>query len=490
MLFAIVDIETTGSYAAGSGITEIAIVIHDGREVLNTYETLINPHRTIPRFIQSLTGITPEMVVNAPSFDEVAGQIYELLQDKIFVAHNVNFDFSFIKHHLERCGYKYDARKLCTVRLGRKIIPGLPSYSLGRLCHSLDIEHNDHHRAGGDAHATAKLFSLLVERDAEGAITTMLKGKNKEQYLPPHVPVEQLDNLPASPGVYYFYNAAGKIIYVGKAINLNQRVKSHFANNKPNRQKQDFMREIHRISHQPTATDLMAHVLESVEIRRLWPVHNRSQKGYLPKFGLFVYEDQQGYKRLALDKNKNFYKPVHTFNTLAEGNQWLRDLVREFELCARLCNLITAHDCIGSEYEPCKSGDCTAKEGPESYNDKVTEALEWFSRILPTIALVDAGRTEDERSCILIIKGEFCAMGYVTGYADEYSLKGLQQQLEPYPDNDYIRNMVYRHAADNPHKCLQWNNDNWIRRQDKGQSSNLYYADTYNDESQLTNWPD
>jgi DNA polymerase-3 subunit epsilon len=461
MLFAIVDIETTGSYAAGSGITEIAIIIHDGREVLSTYETLINPHRPIPRFIQSLTGITPDMVANAPSFGEVAGQIHELLQDKIFVAHNVNFDYSFVKHHLDRCGYPFDARKLCTVRMARKIVPGFPSYSLGRLCHSLEIAHNDHHRAGGDAKATAILFSLLAERDTDGVINTMLKGRNKEQYLPPHVPVEQLDNLPATPGVYYFYNAAGKIIYVGKAINLNQRVKSHFANNKASRQKQDFMREIYRISHQPTATDLMAHVLESVEIRRLWPVHNRSQKGYLPKFGLFMYEDQQGFMRLVLDKNKNVYKPVHTFNTLAEGIQWLRDLVQEFGLCARLCNLITAPDCMGSDFQPCGDGDCPAKGCVESYNDKVKEALGWFERMLPTMALVDAGRMENERSCILIVKGEFAAMGYLSGYADDYSLKALQQQLDPYPDNDYIRNMLYRHAADNPHKCLRWDGEQW-----------------------------
>lgn len=462
MLFAIVDIETTGSYAAGSSITEIAIVIHDGREILSTYETLVNPHRPIPYFIQNLTGITPEMVVNAPSFEEVAGHIFELLQGKIFVAHNVNFDYSFVKHHLERCGYQLDVRKLCTIRMARKIIPGLPSYSLGRLCHSLDITHTDHHRAGGDATATAQLYTLLVSRDTEGIIPTMLKGRNKEQYLPPNVPVEQLDNLPDTPGVYYFYNAAGKIIYVGKAVNLNQRVKSHFANNKTGRQKQDFMREIYRISHQPTSTDLMAHILESVEIRKLWPVHNRSQKGYLPKFGLFLYEDQQGYHRLALDKNKNFYKPLHTFNTLAEGRKWLEDLATEFGLCARLCNLASVPDCADSVHGPCASGDCSAKEGAESYNLKVADALQWFGKILPTIAIIDAGRTENEQSCILVVKGEFAAMGYVSDYVDEYSLKALQLQLEPYPDNDYVRNLIFRHAASFPDKCLHWQDDHWV----------------------------
>lgn len=479
MLFAIVDIETTGSYAAGSGITEIAIVIHDGQEILSTYETLINPHRDIPYFIQKLTGITPAMVANAPSFDEVAGQVFELLQDKIFVAHNVNFDYSFIKYHLERCGYQLDARKLCTVRLGRKIIPGLPSYSLGRLCHSLDITHTDHHRAGGDATATAHLFALLFSKDEQGVITGMLKGRNKEQYLPPNVPVEQLDNLPHTPGVYYFYNVAGKIIYVGKALNLNQRVKSHFANNKPGRQKQDFMRDIYRISHQPTATDLMAHILESVEIRKLWPLHNRSQKGYLPKFGLFMYEDQQGYQRLALDKNKNFYKPLHTFNTLAEGRKWLEELATEFKLCARLCSLITIHDCAESEHEPCASGDCNALGGVDSYNARVAEALQWFGKILPTMALVDAGRTEDEQSCILVVKGEFAGMGYVSDYVDDYSLKALQLQLEPYPDNDYIRNLIFRHAASYPDKCLLWQEDKWVRTGHSTHSLRQYTAEEW-----------
>src|SRR5205085_2466369 len=129
MLYAIVDIETTGSYAAGNGITEIAIAIHDGKEIINFYETLVNPHQPIPYFIQSLTGINNEMVKHAPSFHEVAGQIHELLQDKVFVAHNVNFDYSFVKHHLQDAGYQFDARKLCTVRLSRKILPGLTSYS-------------------------------------------------------------------------------------------------------------------------------------------------------------------------------------------------------------------------------------------------------------------------------------------------------------------------------------------------------------------------
>src|SRR5271156_6554804 len=201
MLYAIVDIETTGSYAAGNGITEIGIVIHDGSKVLNFYESLVNPHVPIPYFIQRLTGIDNNMVANAPAFEEIAAQVYELLQDKIFVAHNVNFDYSFVKHHLQNSGFTLDTKKLCTVRLSRKVMPGLNGYSLGKLTQRLGITHGEHHRAGGDALATADLLAMIIEKDTQGIIASMLKGKNSEQNLPPPLPVEQLEELPATPGV-------------------------------------------------------------------------------------------------------------------------------------------------------------------------------------------------------------------------------------------------------------------------------------------------
>lgn len=451
MLYAIVDIETTGSYALGNGITEIAVAIHDGKDVLHFYETLVNPHRHIPLFIQSLTGITNEMVSSAPSFQEVAGQIHELLVDKVFVAHNVNFDYSFVKHHLEQAGYALNSKKLCTLRLARKVIPGLPRYGLGHLCHQLGITHQNHHRAGGDTLATAQLFSLLLQKDEKNVAASMLKSRNREQYLPPHLPVEQLDSLPQSPGVYYFYNAAGKVIYVGKANNILKRVKSHFSNNKAGKQKQDFLREIFRISYKECATELMAHILESTEIRKLWPVYNRSQRGFLPKFGLFLYEDINGYKRLAIEKHRQSYRPLYSFNTLAEGHTRMRELIDEFELCPRLCNLIKANDCaVLTESGHC-NGHCNLPV--DDYNDKVSSALSWLEKHLPSFAYLDRGMSDNDQSCILIHKGNFYGMGYIEDERQLKNLKTLQQQLEPMQDNDFIRNLIYKHAASFPERC-------------------------------------
>lgn len=453
MLYAIVDIETTGSFASGNGITEIAIAIHDGKQILDFYETLINPHHVIPRFIQSLTGITNEMVAAAPSFHEVAEQIYELLRDKVFVAHNVNFDYSFVKHHLQAAGFDYEAKKLCTVRLSRKVIPGLYSYSLGKLCGQLNINHANRHRAGGDTLATAQLFSLLVEKDINGVIAGMLKGRNREQYIPPHVPVEQIDNLPQKPGVYYFYNAVGKPVYVGKAKNIFKRVKSHFSNNKPNRQKQDFLRDIHKISYKECATELMAHILESSEIRRLWPAYNRSQRGYLAKFGLYVYEDRSGFKRLAVEKNKQHFKPVYTFNTIIEGHHWLRQLIDEFNLCPRMCNLAKVADCDGTVSA---NGICEKHSEMVKYNKRVDAGIRWMQKNLPTFAYFDKGIQADEQSCILIKKGNFYGMGYIHSEYPTDDIELLQEKLEPFQDNDYIRNLIYKHANEFPERCVRF----------------------------------
>ena len=294
-MYAIVDIETTGTYAAANSITEISIQVFDGNRVVEKFETLVNPKQPIPRYIQAFTGITNEMVQSAPPFAEVAETVYTILHNKIFVAHNVNFDYSFIKGHLAEEGYNFSAKKLCTVRLSRKIFPGFRSYSLGNLCHSLSIQLSSRHRAGGDAEATVQVFEKLLQNDKDQFIEKSLQRTSKEQCLPPNVPKEQFDKLPLCPGVYYFHDQKGKVIYVGKALNIRNRVNSHFSNNSESRQKQNFIRHTYTISFHPCATELMACILESSEIKRLWPVFNYSQKRWEDEFGIFTYEDQNGY---------------------------------------------------------------------------------------------------------------------------------------------------------------------------------------------------
>ena len=161
------------------------------------------------------------MVQDAPPFEDVAADIYHLLHGKIFVAHNVNFDFSFIRYHLAAAGYDLQCNKLCTVRLGRKILPGMPSYSLGKLCRHLGIDNESRHRAAGDAEAPRPYFPFCC-KTIPAIIFSGLKQHSKEQVLPPNLPKEDIDNLPYTPGVYYFHDEKGKVIYVGKARNIKE----------------------------------------------------------------------------------------------------------------------------------------------------------------------------------------------------------------------------------------------------------------------------
>ncbi|MCW3108447.1 MAG: polymerase epsilon subunit [Segetibacter sp.] len=447
-MFAIVDIETTGGYASGNSITEIAIAIHDGERMIDYFETLINPEAPIPRYIQALTGITNAMISQAPLFEDVAPKIFGMLHDKVFVAHNVNFDYSFVKHQLAQNGYELDCKKLCTVRLARKVLPGHPSYSLGNLCRCLEIEIEQRHRAGGDTLATVKLFECILKNDVDGEIKQMLKGKAKEQFLPPHLPVEKVAQLPPLPGVYYFHNSKGKIVYVGKAKDLKKRVNSHFSNNKPGKQKQDFLREIYNISFQVCGSELMAFILESIEIKRLWPLYNRSLKGFQQTYGLYMYEDGRGYQRLIIEKKKKQLEPLYTFNLLLDGLNLLKQLIEQFQLCARLC------------YVDVTSGPTLADElSAQEYNERISKAVEHLKNSLPSFAVVEEvalPKKEDKQGVILMEKGRFYGMGYVPANVSFTHIDEYKKHVTQYPESEYIRGLVYQYATKNPHLKVEF----------------------------------
>jgi len=452
-VYAIVDIETTGGHASANGITEIAICLHDGKKVTQRYSTLVNPRREIPIYIRALTGITNEMVEQAPPFEDVAADVYHLLHGKIFVAHNVNFDYSFVRYHLAQAGYDLTCNKLCTVRLGRKILPGHASYSLGRLCHSLGIDNESRHRASGDAEATAELFGMMLRADRDDHIKKALKQNSKEQLLPPHLPKTDIEALPMMPGVYYFHDEKGKVIYVGKARNIKKRVCSHFTGNNPGPQRQEFLRNIHRVTFQECGTELIAFVLEAVEIKRLWPKYNRSLKRFEHAYGLFVFEDQSGYMRLAVDRRRKLaLQPVYTCNSINEGYSIIHSLIDQFELCPKLCFIQRNNNaCTGAKSGACA---CEGLQPVADYNNKVATAIEGLKNALPTFAIRDEGRNYDEHSCILVERGQFYGMGYITPGFQTNDLQQLKTQLTPYPGNDYIRNMVMNYGEKFPDRMV------------------------------------
>lgn len=449
--YAIVDIETTGGNALGSRMTEIAIRIYDGQRVTEHYETLINPERDIPPAIWSLTGIDNELVRDAPVFDTIAEQVHHLLQGRVFVAHNVNFDYSFIKHQLDEAGYKWAATKLCTVRMSRKIRPGLRSYSLGNLCDTLGIPLENRHRAGGDVDATTILFSRLLEWDTEDMIPEMLKRNSKEQQLPPNLSKEDFDTLPSRPGIYYFLDRTGKPIYVGKAINIKKRVFSHFSGHNPNPQRQHFLRSIYNVSYEVCATELMAFLLECAEIKRLWPAYNRALKRFEPKFGLYCYEDMGGFMRLAIGKLVKYHSCIQAFNRAGDAVNLLNKLIRDFGICRQLCTFGLAYPNPGHTSVEAES---SLLPSITEHNHLVAEALEHLANSLPTFALIDKGRHPEERSCIWVEHGNFYAMGYIDQETHLSHPEDIRDSLCRYEGNHYMMQLIYAYAEKYPGKVL------------------------------------
>ncbi len=436
MQFAIVDIETTGGFPQQHGITEIAIVLHNGTEIEGRYETLVNPHQPIPSFIANMTGITDAMTAQAPSFEEVAPYIYNLLHDRVFVAHNVNFDFSFVKYHLQQAGFQLQTPKLCTIRLSRKVFPGFRKYGLGHLCRELGIQIENRHRAGGDAIATSQVLDLVLQNNGMRLIKEMLKKENHSQLLPANLPEDQVVSLPKDPGVYYFHDAKGKVIYVGKAKNLKKRVLSHFAGLDTTKKRQEFLRTIHSVTHTVCPTEFIASLLESVEIKRLWPIHNKSQKRFEQLWGIYLFEDSRGYLRLAIDKKRKHLEPLAAFGLLVDAHRMLWKLVKQFELHPVLCFL--------DQHVPVSLPEVTA------YNRLVTEAISWLQDQKETFLI------RDKQSCVLVEEGVFYGMGTVAEDISITELETLKTYLTHYPENEVIRSMIRNYAERYPGKVYSF----------------------------------
>jgi DNA polymerase III subunit epsilon len=441
-MYAIVDIETTGGYAAHHRITEIAVYHHDGLQITRSFSSLINPGRNIPYYITGLTGISTEMVLDAPTFEELATELHALLDGKVFVAHNAHFDYSFLKKEFESAGINWQAKKLCTVRLSRKIIPGLRSYSLGSLSESLGISIINRHRAGGDASATVKIFDQLLRRDRDGQIAKALKRNSGETILPPHLPREDFEKLPAKPGVYYFHNSRGQVIYVGKAINIKKRIAGHFTGDAREWSRSKIRNEIHRISFELTGNELIALILESQEIRRLWPKYNQAQKHRLEEWGVYTYEDRNGYVRFSVNGVSRGSHPLIRFSTKGDAWNFLWEKVREFDLCPKLCGLQVAKGlCFNYQTGECH-GACLCLETVLKYNTRAFAAIESFTVRGNSAAIIGDGRSADEQSLILVDRGNYCGFGFFQKDASITDFESAKNFVHSGQETPTVQNLI------------------------------------------------
>ncbi|MBS1731125.1 MAG: GIY-YIG nuclease family protein [Bacteroidetes bacterium] len=437
-MYAIVDIETTGSFASQNGITEIAIILFNGHKVEERFTSLVQPGCPIPKFVSHLTGITQEMVAGAPLFSEIAWKVFQLLNNRIFIAHNVNFDYSFIKYHLQESGFDWNAKKLCTLKLSREVFPGLQKYGLGSLCRSLDIQIENRHRAGGDADATCILFDKILRKGGEKIIQQYFKKENRAQILPPNLPAGHLNQLPASPGVYYFHNEKEKIIYTGKAKSLKSRVVGHFTGFNTSKKRQDFLRKIYAVSFTECATELAASILECIDIKKNWPEYNISQKNAELQYGIYSFEDMKGYMRLAINKVNKSLQAHSTFSLLTDAYRALWKLVHTYDLSAQLCFL---------DKTPF---DHKNLETRETYNQKVIQAIEDMQNNQDDFLILEKPVFGKGVFCIYVENNQFYGMGLLENQFDLNNRELIKEKLTRHSHFSAVMSLIKSHALKYP----------------------------------------
>lgn len=433
MEFAIVDIETTGGFGAKNKITEIAIIIHSGEKEIERYSTLVNPKALIPKNITALTGITNEMVEDAPHFYEIAKTVWEMTENRIFVAHNVGFDYNIIRNEFKDLGASFQRRKLCTIRLAKKIFPNKVSYSLGTLCESLGIPLNNRHRALGDTEATALLFKMMYSSSTQETFEKEVKNLNKVAKLPSSLSADTYNNLPEKCGVYYFYNDQKDVIYVGKSKNIKQRITQHFTSIDSTTRKNNMMREIADVSYELTGSELVALLKESEEIKILSPKFNRAQRRIRFNIGIIQYKDQNGYVRLGIDRKSVTKAPSYLkFTSQSEARSFLHYIVKKGNLCQKLVGLQTGKGaCFEQQLDMCK-GACIKNETPAKYNARVKKTIQASSLAGDSYLIKDIGRNEDEYSVTWVQNGSYKGYGYFSNEIQNSQLikEGIKRAMD------------------------------------------------------------
>ena len=448
-MYAIIDIETTGGSAHLEKITEIAIYQHDGNEITDEYVSLVNPERNIPYFITNLTGITNEMVEEAPRFYEIAKKIIELTEGRIFVAHNARFDYSFIIQEYKSLGFNYKRSILDTVALCRKLLPGHKSYSLGNICDDLSISINGRHRAAGDALATVRLFEILMAKDIDinGGRSSLLKNTRVSK-LNPKLDTSKIEMIPDEPGIYYFYNEKGDLIYIGKSRNLQQRINTHLSNNSTNRAME--MRDlIADISWERTGSELIALLKESSEIKRNKPVYNHAQRRTGFQWGIFRSIDTNGYLNFRYGQINDDEIPVSVFTSKEKTRSKLGSLVDTYNLCQKLSGLYeTEGACFHYQVGICK-GACIGKESPGEYNERAAKATEEFIFSRRNFFIIDKGREDEERCAVKIVNGKYGGWGYFNINDMGFGLSAVHDCINPSGDNSDIQVILKQYLRSN-----------------------------------------
>ena len=376
-----VDIETNGGNGSHGRVIEIAALKVTGGKITDSFTSLINPGSDIPYWITRLTGITNHDLVDAPYFSDIAAQLHDFMAGSFFVAHNVLFDYSFLKREFTAAGYEFTPKLFCTVKMSRALWTEHRGHSLEKIITRHAIPVSARHRAYDDAKAMYDFVALTVAAKGREAFLENIARQLKTKSLPPHVDESVILNLPESPGVYIFEDNAGAPLYVGKSVNIRARVRSHFANATSIAKELKMTLASHNVTYTTTETEVEALLLESAKVKELQPLFNRQlrrttkQSVFLRDFNADDYETIR-IENTNLAEHRMLQNIYGVFGTKSQAKAQLEAAAKTFQLCPKLLGLEkSAGACFRYQLGLCK-GACIGKESAELYNRRVVLALE------------------------------------------------------------------------------------------------------------------
>lgn len=378
---AFVDLETTGGAATEDRVTEIGIVQVD-EEGVREWSSLINPQMRIPPFIQSLTGITDDMVRDAPAFTDVAGEVVALLADRLFIAHNARFDYSFLKNEFRRAGQDFHPAVLCTVRLSRKLFPGFARHNLDALVERHRLEVSQRHRALGDAQLIWQFWNRLHEMHEQETIDEAVSKLLSRPTLPSKLDTLRIDAIPSSYGVYLFYGENDLPLYVGKANNLRRRVLAHFSADHMSSREMKLCQQVERIEWIETAGEIGALLQEAHLVKKLHPAHNKKLRANDEVCAWRLTHRQGRLVPLLVYTDDLFFGYDHElyglYSSAHKAGDALRAIAEAKGLCLATLGLEKSKEgkpCFASQVGKC-SGVCAGRESIEDHNARVLAAFD------------------------------------------------------------------------------------------------------------------
>lgn len=374
-----VDIETTGGSARSSRVLEVAAIRVEPDGKTREFATLIDPETYIPSNITRITGITPADIVDAPKFTDIADELIDILNGAVFIAHNVRFDYSFLKMEFAQLGMNFSPKLLCTVRLSRALYYFEKGHSLAKLIERHEIPVLDRHRALADAHAIKYFAELAFDQHGKDKFNQMVERQLRTQYLPPNLDVEELETVGNVPGVYIFKDDVGQPMYVGKSVTLKNRILSHFRDTSAREVK--ISQTVHHVETIPTGSELAALVLESKLVKELQPLFNRQLRRVWKYALLMKHTTDDGYATLSvqsgqIDGSTDLSKVYGVYPTRTKAKARVLELTRTFELCPKLMGIEKGKGaCFSYSLGKCR-GACIGEESAQLYDRRFELALE------------------------------------------------------------------------------------------------------------------